>query len=155
MKSALFAGSFDPPTLGHMNIIERAATLFDRLVVAIAINTTKKNLMAAEDRLSLLKELTRHLPNVEVVSYSGLTVRFAKEQNLQCLIRSIRSSEDCALEQDLARSNYHLAKLETLFLPADEKYSFIRSTIVREIAANQGDLTPFVPKLVAAKLTQG
>lgn len=154
MKSALFAGSFDPPTLGHMNIIERSGALFDRLVVAIAINNTKQPLLSIEDRLSLLKELSKQWPNVEVVSYSGLTVRFAKEQNLQCLIRSIRASEDCAIEQDLARSNFHLAKIETLLLPADEKYSFIRSTIVREIAANQGDLTAFVPKLVAAKLTK-
>lgn len=152
MKSALFAGSFDPPTFGHINIIERAAALFDKLIVGIAINSGKHSLLSMEDRLTLLQELTKKWSNVEVVSYEGLTVHFARERKLSCLIRSIRSAEDSAIELDIARSNYHLANLETFFLPADEKYAFIRSSIVREIASNKGNLSSFVPPSVANKL---
>lgn len=151
-SSALFAGSFDPPTLGHLDIIERAAKMFDRLVVGIAINSTKNALIPISERLALLKDLTNQFSNVEIISYKGLTAHFAKENNISCLIRSIRSAEDSLKEIDLARSNAHLAGIETLIFPAKETVAFISSTIVREIAYNKGNLSCFVPDIVAKHL---
>lgn len=148
LKSALYAGSFDPPTYGHLNIIDRAADLFDHLLIGVAVNSQKAFFLPILERIELLKRLTNHRANISVVSYEGLTVDFAKQQKLSCLIRSLRSGIDLEEEKMLARANVRLSGIETLFLIADETVGFISASLVREIALNQGSLKDFVPPLV-------
>lgn len=152
MKKALFAGCFDPPTFGHLDIIERASKLCDSLTVAVAVNSTKKSLLSIEKRVKLLKELTKPFSQVTVEAFSGLTSQMAKQRGFQLFIRALRDEADCDHELSLARANRHLAGLETILIPSDERYLYISSSLVREIHLNGGPLEKFVPASVAAAL---
>lgn len=139
MKTALYAGTFDPPTVGHINIIERAAPLFTLLIIGVADNSEKKGFLSKKERVERLKKALRKLSNVKVVSYSGLTWQFAKKQKVDLLLRSLRVGDDNSMEFSLAAANREYSGLETLFLPADPALSFVSSSLVREILSAGGN----------------
>lgn len=150
----LFAGSFDPPTLGHLNVIERSAKFCSELVVALAENTSKKPFLSIEVRKKLLEELTQHLPQVKIVAITGLTAEYAQTHDVDCFIRSIRNGQDLDQEMMIASANKELCGLETWFLPADHHLASINSTLVREIALKGGELEAFVPSSVSTAIKQ-
>ncbi len=146
MKAALFAGSFDPPTLGHADIIHRAAELYDKLYVGLAGNTEKtKGLFSLPERRKMLERLARERNNVEVVIISGLVVDFIKDHPVDVLVRSLRNPADMEREFAMAAANKQMAGIETVFLMADPRYAHLSSTLVREIASLGGSLKGFVP----------
>lgn len=149
----MYPGSFDPITIGHVDLIERCASMFEEVVVAIMVNDEKNYVFTKEERKEMIEETVKHLDNVEVVIGSGLTVDFAKEQDCKVLIRGIRAVMDYEAELQQATANRALREdIETLFLVASPKYSFISSSLARTIASFKGDLKPFVPKHVEEAL---
>lgn len=153
MNRALYPGTFDPITMGHGDLVERAARLFDHVTIAVAASPKKNPLFPLEQRVELAQEVTRHLPNVEVVGFTTLLAHFAKEHQANILLRGLRAVSDFEYEFQLANMNRQLApEVESLFLTPSEKYSFISSTLVREIAALGGDVSKFVHPAVAAAL---
>ncbi|XXF08949.1 pantetheine-phosphate adenylyltransferase [Pseudomonas sp. D1-3] len=155
MNRVLYPGTFDPITKGHGDLVERAARLFDSVVIAVAASPKKNPLFSLEQRVELAREVTKHLPNVEVIGFSTLLASFAKEQGANILLRGLRAVSDFEYEFQLANMNRQLApELESLFLTPSEKYSFISSTLVREIANLGGDISKFVHPAVAEALTE-
>ncbi len=150
---ALFAGTFDPPTLGHLDLIERGGQLFDELLVAVPTDGGKGSLFSPAARLELLQKMTSHLPNVEVTSFTGLTAQFAKEQGIKLLLRGVRSTVDLEYEKGLALANRCLTGCETLFLLASGEHAHISSTIIRDIGRAKGDLSPFIPEAILGDVT--
>ena len=155
MNRALYPGTFDPITKGHTDLIERAARLFDEVVVAVAANPKKNPLFSLERRVELVQAVSAHLPNVRVVGFSNLLAHLAREQNANVLIRGLRAVSDFEYEFQLANMNRQLApQVESLFLTPSENYSYISSTLVREVAALNGDVRKFVHPAVAAALQE-
>jgi pantetheine-phosphate adenylyltransferase len=153
MAVALYPGTFDPITRGHVDLVERACRLFSKVILAVANNPGKKPLFTMEERVELSRGALAHLPNAEVTAISGLTVEYAKEHGIDVILRGLRAVSDFEHEFQLAGMNRHLAPtVETLFLTPSEKYSYISSTLVREIAAFNGDVSSFVTSNVAAEL---
>lgn len=149
MKRACYPGSFDPPTYGHLDIITRASSVFDELIIAIMKNPNKRNAFTEEERVRMLQEITRDLPNVKVVVGHGLTVEFAKSIGAQVLIRGIRAVMDYEFELQQATANMFLDEtIETVFFVARPRYSFLSSSVSKEIALNNGDLTKFIPEAI-------
>jgi pantetheine-phosphate adenylyltransferase len=153
-RIALFPGSFDPVTRGHLDVIARAAGLFDRLVVAVLMNPEKRPLLPEEDRVALIVREVRRLRNVEVRSFGGLVVDLAARIGAGWIVRGVRSADDLAFELPMALSNRLCGRrpVETLFLPARAEHGFISSRLVRDIAREGGDLDAFVTPAVARKL---
>ena len=150
-RIAIYPGTFDPITNGHLDIISRAGELFDRVLVTIAVNSSKKPLFGLEKRLELIRESTSDFPFVEVHSFSGLLVEYAMHKGAVALIRGLRAISDFEFEFQMALVNRRLEKeLVTVFLMPHEKYTYINSSIVREIAAFGGDVSKFVPPAVEA-----
>ena len=155
MKKAAFPGSFDPPTSGHINIISRAASIFDELVVVIAENKQKKYLFSAEERASMIKELVKDLKNVTVQTCGSLIVDFLHDKGLKLLIRGLRGLEDFSYEFELSMMNRTLDPgIETIFLTTDPEFFVIRSSSIKEIASFGGNLNGMVPSLVAKALKE-
>lgn len=153
MKTAIFAGTFDPPTYGHCDIIQRAATLCSCLYVAVATNQGKKPpLLSIEQRLDLLKSLMTEFSTIKVVTFSGLLVNFAKEIGAEALIRGVRNYADFEYECQMACANRSLTGIETVCLIASSQYQHVSSTLIREIANFGGPLEQFVPPIVAKHL---
>lgn len=149
MSKAIFAGSFDPPTNGHLNIIQRAASLFDSVDVVIAVNDSKKCLFSKEEREDLVSALIKNIPNVSVHTWDGLIVDYAKKTGARVLIRGIRNSNDFSYEFDLSLMNYHLNPgIETVFLPTDQKFLLLKSSTIKELAHFGGDISEMVPENV-------
>jgi pantetheine-phosphate adenylyltransferase len=149
-RRAVYAGSFDPPTIGHLDIIERAAALYDHLIVGVGVNTDKTPFLPTQQRVEALKECTQHLPHVEVRAFDGLLVEFAREQNCRVLVRGLRAVSDFDFEFRVALANRRLApEIETVFLLTREEHSFLASSVVKEIARLGGDYRQFVPSAVA------
>ncbi len=146
---ALFAGSFDPVTNGHLDLISRLVGMAETLVVAVAINPRKQPLFAPEERVALLTELCRPWPHVQVRAFSGLVTDAARDVGADCLVRGIRDTAEYARETQMALANRALTGIETLLLPASPGKAFISSSLVKEIAAFGGDISPFVPAAVA------
>ena len=146
---ALFPGTFDPVTLGHMDIITRAGTLFDSLIVAIGHNPDKKTMLSLHQRLTILRESTAEFPNVSVQTYSGLTVNFAKETGATVIVRGLRNTIDMEHESQMALANRALGGFETCFLLSNPCHAHLSSSLVRQIASMGGDITPMVPELAA------
>ena len=145
MKIAVFPGSFDPITLGHKDIVDRALPLFDKIIVAIGTNSAK-NYLFKEDERKLFIEKTFENPKIEVATYTGLTVNFCEKVNANYIIRGIRNSADYNYENAIAQMNKTMYNnIETLFLPTTPQLSAINSTIVRDILVNGGDVSPFIP----------
>lgn len=148
-RKAIYPGTFDPVTNGHVDIISRAASLFPELVVAVASNTAKKPYFALDMRIDMLKQALSHLPGVQVIGFNNLLIHFAKEQNAGVILRGLRAVTDFEYEFQLAGMNRKLANdVETLFLTPDVNCMFISSTLVREIASLGGDISKFVPSIV-------
>ncbi|MFN7956743.1 MAG: pantetheine-phosphate adenylyltransferase [Holophagaceae bacterium] len=155
MRSAIYPGSFDPVTLGHWDLIQRAAKLVDRLVVAVLHNPAKTPAFTVDERVAMLKELTASLPNVEITTFHGLLVDFAKAQNAQFIVRGVRAFSDFEYEFQMALMNRKLApELETVFLMPKEKYSAVSSRLVREIGTMGGNLSELVPEILRERVAQ-
>ena len=154
--SAMYPGTFDPITLGHEDLVRRAAGLFDKVVVAIAANTGSKTPMfSVDERVDMARAALEDLPNVEVRRYGGLTVDFARENGLRVIIRGLRAVSDFEYEFQLANMNRHLTdEVETAFLTPTEKYTFISSSLVREVAELGGDVAEFVSPEVGRALME-
>lgn len=151
----IYPGTFDPITNGHLDLIERAAAMFDTVIVGVAYNPTKKPLFDLDERVALAQSVTQHLPNVEIVGFSGLLVNFAKEHNADVLVRGLRAVSDFEYEFQLANMNRRLMpELETVFLTPAEENSFISSTIVKEVALHKGDVSQFVPNQISLALNK-
>jgi pantetheine-phosphate adenylyltransferase len=150
---AIYPGSFDPLTKGHVDIIERASRCFDQLIVGIGINPAKPSMFTADERLDMVKSSVAHLSNVKVEAFEGLTVDFAKKYRAKILIRGVRSESDFAFEFPMAMMNRSLEpELEVFFISTSEKFSYISSTLVKDVARWGGDLGQFVPTNVLAAL---
>ena len=151
MKIAVFPGSFDPITLGHYDIIERASRLFDKIIIAIGQNSQKKYMFSLEQRTVFIKKTFEKFPNVEVDSFDGLTVEYCQKRGVNFIVRGLRNPADFEFEKAIAHINRRLTaenKIETVFLLTSSSKSFISSSIVREIISYGGDYTLFVPKAV-------
>lgn len=149
----MYPGTFDPITNGHADLVRRASSLFDRVVVAIASNAGKAPLFAQDKRVDLARQVLADLPNVEVLGYSELTVEFARRHQLSVIIRGLRAVSDFEFEFQLANMNRHLSRdIETVFLTPQEQFTFISSSLVREIAVLGGDVHEFVHPIVLAEL---
>ncbi len=147
MKRAIYPGSFDPVTNGHMDIIRRSANIVDELYVGVLNNSAKNSLFSVDERVSMLKELTADLANVHVVSFDGLLVDFAKEIHANIIIRGLRAVTDFEYELQIAQTNHvEYNEIETIFLTTSLQYSYLSSTIVEEFAAYGGDISQFVPE---------
>lgn len=151
----IYPGTFDPITNGHLDLIERAAAMFDHVIVGVAFNPSKKPLFDLNERVELAGKITKHLDNVEIVGFSGLLVDFAKEHNAIILVRGLRAVSDFEYEFQLANMNRRLMpELETVFLTPAEENSFISSTIVKEVALHKGDVSQFVDPLITEALLE-
>jgi len=146
MKAAVFPGSFDPITLGHVDIINRALPLFDKLIVAIGVNVDKKYMFDTETRMAMIQAVYKNEPKIEVVHYTGLTVDFCHRNHLDFILRGLRNPADFEFEKAVAQTNRKLGGVETVFLLTGPETSFISSSIVRDIFHNGGDISSLVPK---------
>ncbi|MDX2003350.1 MAG: pantetheine-phosphate adenylyltransferase [Chitinophagales bacterium] len=154
-KIAVFPGSFDPITIGHVDVVKRAAPLFDKVIIALGNNTSKKYYFSFEQREKWMRDIFKDLPNVEVMAYQGLTVNFTRSVNARYLIRGIRNAADFDYEKTIAQLNKSMApELETICIISDPEMSHISSTIVREILINGGDVSKFVPAEINNDLKQ-
>jgi pantetheine-phosphate adenylyltransferase len=152
-RNAVYPGTFDPVTNGHHDLVRRAASIFDTVVVAIAANLNKTPMFTLDERIDMARRVLSDLPNVEVTGYTGLTVAFARERNQRVVIRGLRAVSDFEFEFQLATMSRHLwRELETVFLTPQEQFTFISSTLVREIAMLGGDVSEFVHPIVQAEL---
>lgn len=151
MKRAVYPGSFDPVTYGHLDVIKRAASVFDELIVSILNNKEKKPLFSLEERVKILKKATEGLPNVKVDSFSGLLIDYAKEKDIHVAIRGLRAITDFEYELQIAQTNRVLSKesLDTMFFTTSLEYSYLSSSSVKEIASFGGDISKCVPDFVA------
>ncbi len=149
MKIAVFPGSFDPITLGHVNVISRGVPMFDKIIVAIGENASKKYMFSLEQRLQWISETFNHEPKISVESYTGLTTQFCQDKGAQFILRGLRNPADFEFEKAIAQANHKLApQLETVFLLTSPNTSFISSSIARDIIKHKGDYRPFVPEVV-------
>lgn len=152
-RHAMYPGTFDPITNGHQDLVRRAAGIFDRVIVAIASNPNKAPLFSLDQRVDLARRVLADLPNVEVMGYSGLTVEFARKHGLSVVVRGLRAVSDFEFEFQLANMSRHLAReIETVFLTPQEQFTFISSSLIREIAVLGGETKEFVHPIVEAEL---
>ncbi len=148
-KRAIYPGTFDPITNGHIDIVTRAAAMFDELILAIAASPSKKPMFSLDERVALAQEATAHLQNVTVVGFSDLMANFARDQQATILIRGLRAVADFEYEMQLAHMNRHLMPdLESVYLMPSKEWSFISSSLVKEVARHQGDVAHFLPQPV-------
>ena len=148
MKKAIFPGSFDPVTLGHLDIIERGVKLFDELIIAIGVNADKKYMFSLEERKKFIEDSFKDEPKIKVVTYKGLTVDFCLKNNVDFILRGLRNPADFEFEKAIAHTNRDLAPIETVFLLTAAKTSYISSSIVRDVIRNDGDYSKLVPETV-------
>ncbi len=152
---AMYPGTFDPVTNGHLDLVRRAAKLFDRVVVAVAASPNKTPMFTLEERITMARTALADVPNIMVDGYGGLTVDYVRQHGLKVIIRGLRAVSDFEYEFQLATMNRHLrSEVETIFLTPAEEYTFVSSTFVREIGVLGGDISPFVPPGVAAALAR-
>ena len=155
MKTAVYPGSFDPVTNGHIDVIERALKLFDKVIVAVGDNPDKKSLFSTKERLEMLRESTKHLKNIEIDSFSGLLLEYVKNKNSRIIIRGLRVVSDFEFEFQRALLNRVADdKIETVFIMTKESYVFLDSSIVKEMAMFKGIVNGLVPKIVEKKLKE-
>jgi pantetheine-phosphate adenylyltransferase len=152
-RTALYPGTFDPITYGHIDVIERAADLFDFITIAVAKSSAKRTLFTVAERIEMIKLAVKKFKNVEVTSFEGLMVDYAAKLKANAVVRGLRAISDFEYEFQMALTNRRISeKITTVFLMPHEKYTYLNSTLVREIAANGGDVSPFVPSFVLKKL---
>ncbi len=146
MRKALFPGSFDPFTSGHLNILTRALTMFDEVVVAVGVNQDKRGFFRVDQRLDIIAQATRGMEGVSVIQYDGLTVDICREKGIRHIVRGVRNMTDFDNEQAIADANRHLApEIETIIIPTSQEYSHISSSAVRDVVRHHGDLSQFIP----------
>ena len=152
---AIYPGSFDPCTNGHLDIIERSSKIFEKVVVAVLVNSSKVPTFSVEDRIDLLKTATKHIPNVEVVSFNGLLAQFAEQQKAKVIIKGLRAVSDFEYEFQMSLTNNKLnPNVETLFMTTKSENMYLSSSIVREVARYGGDISDMVPKVITEKILQ-
>ncbi|MBW9206396.1 pantetheine-phosphate adenylyltransferase [Mumia sp. zg.B53] len=152
MSRAVCPGSFDPVTLGHVDIVARTSHLFDEVVVAVGINDSKRVMFNTAERVALLEEVLGDLANVRVMTFSGLLVDFCTAHGIQAVVKGLRAVSDFDYELQMAQMNSTLARVDTLFMPTSPEYSFLASSLVKEVARHGGDVSPHVPPVVLAAL---
>lgn len=152
MKKAVFPGSFDPFTLGHLDVLRSSLRLFDTIVIAVGYNMQKRGFFSVEERIEIIKMSVKGIIGVEVLSYSGLTVDFCKTVGAEFIVRGLRTTTDFELERVIAQANSKMfPAITTVFIPSGGEYSFITSTVVRDVLVNGGDITPFMAEGVNLK----
>lgn len=150
MRTGIYPGSFDPITLGHLDLIERASKLVDRLIIGVLVNSSKNPLFTEEERVDMIKHVVRHIPNVEVEAFGGLLVDFAKEKKSDIIVRGLRAVSDFEYELQIAQTNHKIRpSIDTIFLSTSAEYAFLSSSIVKEIARYHGPIERLVPEEVA------
>ncbi len=154
MTRAVCPGSYDPPTNGHLDIIERVAGLFDEVVIAVMINPAKRGLFTVDERMNLLTETIEHLPNVRVDSWHGLLVDYCAQHDVQAIVKGLRAISDFDYELQMAQMNQGLTGIETVFMPTKPVNSFLSSSLVKEVATYGGDVTHLLPRTVHKRLLQ-
>lgn len=154
LRRAACPGSFDPVTNGHLDVIGRAAALYDEVVVAVLVNESKAGLFTIDERLEMLVEVTKHYPNVTSRSFRGLLVDFCRANDIPVVIRGLRVASDFDYELQMAQMNWGLAGVETLFMPTNPQYSFVSSSLIKDVAKWGGDVTPHVPEAVEVRLRE-
>jgi pantetheine-phosphate adenylyltransferase len=158
VRTACCPGTYDPVTNGHLDIVARAATVFDRVVVAVLINPGKQPLFSLEERVAMLKEATVTMPAVEIDAFTGLLVDYARARDVTAIVKGLRAVSDFDYELQMAQMNYRLAGVETMFMTTNPTWSYLSSSLVKDVARNGGDTSGLVPDFVAARLrerTQG
>ena len=155
MLRTIYPGSFDPVTNGHYDIIKRAAAISDELIVGVLQNKAKTPLFSVEERVTMLNEVTKNIKNVKIVPFEGLLIDFAKQMDAKVIVRGLRAITDFEYELQMSQTNRKLdADVETIFLTTGLEYSYLSSTTVKEVASFGGNITQFVPKIVADKITE-
>lgn len=152
MSGALCPGSFDPVTLGHVDILERAAAQFDEVVAAVLINPAKQGMFSLEERLEMIAEATAHLPNVRAESGGGLVVDFVRKRGLTAIVKGLRTGTDFEYELQMAQMNKHIAGVDTFFVATTPRYSFVSSSLAKEVASMGGDVSDLLPEPVNRRL---
>ena len=152
MTSAVCPGSFDPPTLGHLDVIGRAAGLFDRVTVAVLVNPDKRGMFSLDERLELLRQTTGHLPNVGVDTFRGLLVDYCRDHDVAAIVKGLRAVSDFDYELQMAQMNHGLTGVDTLFMPTSPEFSFASSSLVKQVATYGGDVRHLLPDVVADAL---
>lgn len=154
VRRAICPGSFDPVTNGHLDIIGRAALLYDELVVAVFVNRTKSGMFTVEERIEMLEEATANFPHVRIDSFRGLIVDYCREHDIHVIIKGLRAVSDFDYELQMAQMNRGLAGIDTLFMPTNPEYSFLASSLVKDIASWGGDVSSLVPPTVLKRLKE-
>ena len=154
MRTACCPGTYDPVTNGHLDIVARAAAVFDRVIVAVLVNPGKQPLFALEERLAMLKEATVAIPAVEVDTFSGLLVDYARQREVTAIVKGLRAVSDFDYELQMAQMNYRLAGVETMFMTTNPTWSYLSSSLVKDVARHGGDVSGLVPDAVVARLRE-
>lgn len=154
MRRAVCPGSFDPVTNGHIDIVQRASTLFDEVVVAVGVNKSKSRLFSAEERIAMLREACQGFDNVRVDAFRGLLTTFCQENGIHAIVKGLRAVSDFDYELQMAQMNSSLTDVETVFIPTSPEYSFLASSLVKEVAAFGGDVSSLIPGFVNELLTE-
>lgn len=152
MKRVVCPGSFDPITFGHLDIVERASSIFDEVVIAVMVNKTKQTLFTVEERMEMTNEVTRKFPNVKVDSWSGLLVDYCKKNDISIIVKGLRAVTDFDYELQMSQINLQLQGVETLFLSTAPAHSFLSSSLVKEIASHGGDVSSYIPAELLERL---
>ncbi|MFM2159704.1 MAG: hypothetical protein RLY39_235 [Actinomycetota bacterium] len=152
MKRVVCPGSFDPITYGHLDIVERASSIFDEVVIAVMVNKTKQTLFTVEERIEMTKEVTSRFPNVKVDSWSGLLVDYCKKNDISIIVKGLRAVTDFDYELQMSQINLQLQGVETLFLSTAPAHSFLSSSLVKEIASHGGDVSSYIPAVLLERL---
>lgn len=152
MKRVVCPGTFDPITLGHLDIIKRASSIFDEVTIAVMVNQTKKTLFTVEERIEMTREVTSQYPNVKVDSWSGLLVDYCKNNNIAIIVKGLRAVTDFDYELQMSQVNLQLQGVETLFLSTAPAHSFLSSSLVKEIASYGGDVSSYIPAILLERL---
>jgi pantetheine-phosphate adenylyltransferase len=154
VRRAVCPGSFDPVTCGHLDVIERVSPLFDEVVVAVGVNPAKNRMFEAAERIEMIQEATAGLPNIAVDTFSGLLVDFCKQHGIRAIVKGLRAVSDFDYELQMGQMNFSLAGVETLFIPTNPLYSFLSSSLVKEVATYGGDVSGLVPDVVLRRLQE-
>lgn len=154
MKRALFPGSFDPFTNGHLDIVTRSAVLFDEVVIGVGVNTNKKAMFSDDEKVDMIRQATQHLENVSIVLMTGLTAEFAQGINAQFLVRGVRNEQDFLYERNISEMNQRLTGIETVFLMTSPQNQMLSSSLIKEVAKAGGQVNVFLPAAVAVALEQ-
>ena len=154
MKRVVCPGSFDPITFGHLDIIKRASALFDEVIIAVLVNTTKKTLFTVDERLEMISEVTSQYPNVRVDSWSGLLVDYCETHDVKAIVKGLRAVTDFDYELQMSQINLQLKGIETLFMATAPAHSFLSSSLVKEIATFGGDVSAYLPASIITRVTE-